>query len=89
MQTESVERRGEAPLRRAGKGSHRRVGDVHVLSLAGSDHEMGRQHGELLADEIRRGPIPYYRRIVEKLMGTLDVDGDGQLSKEEFMSLLY
>ena len=69
MQTESVERRGEAALRRAGKGSHRRVGDVHVLSLAGSDHEMGRQHGELLADEIRRGPIPYYRRIVEKLMG--------------------
>lgn len=67
MQTVTTE--GEAPIRRAGRGWHRRVGDVHVLGVAGSDYEMGHQHGVLLAEEVRRGPIPYYRRIVEKLMG--------------------
>ena len=55
--------------RTAGRGSLSRVCDVHVLRVAGSHYEMGYQHGELLADEIRRGPIPYFRTIVEKLMG--------------------
>lgn len=60
-------------VRRAGKGSLEHVGDVRVLRLSGSFHEMGRQHGVLLADDIARGPIPYYRRIVEKLMGKTDL----------------
>jgi tetratricopeptide (TPR) repeat protein len=56
-------------IRRAGHGSLARVGDVHVLRVRGSFYEMGYQHGALLAREIAEGPIPYYRHIVEKLMG--------------------
>jgi tetratricopeptide (TPR) repeat protein len=56
-------------LRREGRGRLGRVADVNVLHVAGSDYEMGYQHGALLADAIRRGPIPYYREMVEKLMG--------------------
>ncbi|MBI2388054.1 MAG: hypothetical protein HYV09_00430 [Deltaproteobacteria bacterium] len=51
-----------------GPATHRRVHGLNVLSLAGTFEEMGRQHGALLADEIRRGPIPYYRTFVEKVM---------------------
>lgn len=56
-------------IKRLGPASLDRVADVNVLKVAGSDYDMGFQHGVLLADEIRRGPIPYYRRMVEKLMG--------------------
>ncbi|MCB9595171.1 MAG: hypothetical protein H6719_20810 [Sandaracinaceae bacterium] len=55
--------------RRMGRGSLTRVGDIHVLHVAGSSYDMGYQHGVLLAEEIRRGPIPYFRRVVESLMG--------------------
>ncbi len=48
---------------------HRRIPGLHVLKLKGSHYEMGRQHGEMLADEIRRGPIPYYRTYLERMMG--------------------
>ncbi len=41
---------------------------LNVLNVAGTFEEMGRQHGTLLADEIRRGPIPYYRTFVEKMI---------------------
>ena len=58
-----------AEPRRDGAATHRRVSGLHVVTLRGSFREMGRQHGVLLADEIRRGPIPYYRSFVEKLMG--------------------
>ncbi len=57
-------------VRRSGRGSLERVGDVNVLRVAGSFYEMGHQHGTLLADAIADGPIPYYRRLVERLMGT-------------------
>jgi hypothetical protein len=50
-----------------GPAWHRRVHGLHVVSVAGTFHEMGRQHGTLLADEIRRGPLPYYRSFVEKI----------------------
>lgn len=30
---------------------------------------MGRQHGALLKEEARQGPVPYFRRFVEKMMG--------------------
>jgi hypothetical protein len=70
MRQLAMERNAQAPMvRRSGKGSLERVGDVNVLRVAGSFYEMGRQHGELLADEIARGPVPYYREIVQKLMG--------------------
>lgn len=46
-----------------------RVGDLNVLKLVGSPRDMGRQHGEMLRDEVRRGPIPYYRTYLERMMG--------------------
>ncbi len=58
-----------AHVKRSGRGSLERVGDVNVLRVAGGFYEMGRQHGALLADQIADGPIPYYRHIVQKLMG--------------------
>jgi tetratricopeptide (TPR) repeat protein len=59
----------ETPFRTYGKGAHRRVRGLHVLRLAGSFREMGEQHGALLRDHIRRGPIPYYRAHFTKLVG--------------------
>jgi hypothetical protein len=56
-------------VRREGPATHRRVRGIHVLSLEGTAYEMGYQHGALLRDEIPKGPIPYYRAFVEKLMG--------------------
>jgi hypothetical protein len=55
--------------RRHGKGTHRRVGSLHVLNLQGSFAEMGEQHGALLASEVAAGPIPYFRNMVERLLG--------------------
>jgi len=54
--------------RTADNGTLRRTHGLNVLSVSGTYYEMGRQHGSLLADEIRRGPIPYYRTFVEKIM---------------------
>ncbi|HHH26741.1 MAG TPA: hypothetical protein ENK57_00090 [Polyangiaceae bacterium] len=56
-------------IRRSGRGWLARVGDINVLKVAGSPYDMGYQHGVLLADDIRRGPIPYFRAMVEKLIG--------------------
>ncbi|MDQ3034532.1 MAG: C45 family autoproteolytic acyltransferase/hydrolase [Myxococcota bacterium] len=58
-----------AAWRTHGKGAHRRTDGVHVLRLAGSFREMGEQHGALLRDEVRRGPMPYYRAHFTKLVG--------------------
>jgi tetratricopeptide (TPR) repeat protein len=44
------------------------VSGLHVLRLKGSFYEMGRQHGELLRDQVPRGPLPYYRTYVEKML---------------------
>ena len=52
--------------RRAGPW-HRRLEGLHVLKLVGSHYEMGRQHGEMLRDEVLRGPIPYYRTYLEQM----------------------
>ena len=57
------------PRRRPG-GDHQRVADIHVVKLRGSFREMGRQHGEALRDLVPRGPMPYYRRYVEKALGS-------------------
>ena len=59
----------KTPVRRHGKGTCQRVAGVHVLSLAGTFAQMGEQHGALLAAEVARGPIPYYRQMVERLVG--------------------
>jgi tetratricopeptide (TPR) repeat protein len=56
-------------VKRVGRGSLARVGDVRVLRVAGSFYDMGYQHGALLGPEIASGPIPYFREVVEKMMG--------------------
>jgi hypothetical protein len=55
--------------RTSGAAWHERHDGLHVVKLAGSFREMGRQHGELLRDVIPDGPIPYYRSYFEKLIG--------------------
>ncbi len=46
-----------------------RVGGLSVVRLSGDAYEMGRQHGALLADGVKNGPVPYYGRMVERLAG--------------------
>ncbi len=57
----------ESTNKHPGPAWHRRVHGLNVVSVSGTFHEMGRQHGALLADDIRRGPLPYYRSFVEKI----------------------
>ena len=59
---------GAGAVRRAGPAWHRRVGGLHVMKVKGSFRDMGRQHGELLADAIGRGPLPYFGSYVEKML---------------------
>ena len=65
----AVEPRSHETVTRFGAATRKRVAGLHVLTLKGSFYEMGRQHGRLLADEIRQGPLPYYRTFIEKLFG--------------------
>jgi hypothetical protein len=58
-----------SPKRHLGPAWHRRVNGLHVLRVAGSFHDMGYQHGALLREEVRTGPIPYFRGVVRRLMG--------------------
>ncbi len=41
---------------------------IHVLRLAGDDYTMGYQHGALLREAVRRGPVPYFERYVERMI---------------------
>lgn len=59
----------DAPIVRAGPAWKKRVSGLDVVKLKGSFLEMGRQHGALLADNVRTGPVPYYRDFVGKLFG--------------------
>lgn len=56
-------------VERFGAATLARHDGLSVLSLSGSFYDMGRQHGRLLAADVRTGPIPYYRTFVEKLFG--------------------
>jgi len=53
---------------KSGEGSLDWVGDIRVLRLKGDFYEMGHQHGSLLAADIARGPIPYYRTYIEQIV---------------------
>jgi tetratricopeptide (TPR) repeat protein len=57
-------------------GKLERMANLHVLRVSGSDYEMAFQHGRLLADEVRRGPLPYYRSYMDR---TLADSGLGSL----------
>ena len=41
---------------------------IHVLSVYGSDYEMGYQHGKLLKDFIKEGPLPYFSNYLERII---------------------
>ncbi|MBI2388543.1 MAG: hypothetical protein HYV09_02905 [Deltaproteobacteria bacterium] len=41
---------------------------IHVLTVSGTDREMGYQHGVALREAIRRGPLPAFSRYVERLL---------------------
>ena len=47
--------------------SYERHAGLHVVRLAGDDYEMGHQHGTLLREAVRRGPVPHFARYLEKL----------------------
>ena len=49
--------------------AYENVHGLHVLRLKGSFFEMGRQHGELLREYIPKGPLPYYKTYIERIMG--------------------
>lgn len=56
-----------APARGAAPSSPRaleRVAGLSVVRLEGDFYEMGRQHGSLLAEGVKQGPVPYYARMV-------------------------
>ena len=48
-----------------GRGMLRRDGGVYVLHVSGSEKEMARQHGELLAAEIGQGMVPFASKILK------------------------
>lgn len=76
----------DTDVRRFGPATHRRVNGLHVLRLRGSHYEMGRQHGALLADQVRRGPIPYFRDYIRK---TLEHNGLGPLAPAAALGIRY
>ncbi len=41
----------------------------HVLRVSGDDYEMGYQHGMHLKEAVQRGPIPYFSRYVQQMLG--------------------
>lgn len=58
-----------SPVVRFGPAWKKSIPGLHLLKVKGTPYEMGRQHGRLLADEVRTGPLPYYRTFVEKIFG--------------------
>jgi tetratricopeptide (TPR) repeat protein len=48
--------------------AYERVAGIHVVRVQGDDYEMGHQHGRLLAEAVRRGPVPYFDRYVERML---------------------
>ncbi|NUO52922.1 MAG: hypothetical protein HOV80_29095, partial [Polyangiaceae bacterium] len=65
----TAKKNNDGAVRKHGRAWHKRVDGLNVLKVAGSFAEMGEQHGKLLADQVKAGPIPYYRRQVERLLG--------------------
>ncbi len=64
-----------------GPATLRRAHGLNILNVAGTFEDMGRQHGALLRDEIRRGPMPYYRTFAEKLMRGTAPGAIGKLAR--------
>ncbi len=52
---------------------HRRVAGLHVLKVTGDAYTMGRQHGELLREDVPVGPLPYYRTYLERLFQSVNL----------------
>ncbi|MEQ8985567.1 MAG: C45 family autoproteolytic acyltransferase/hydrolase [Deltaproteobacteria bacterium] len=51
---------------RAAKPVLERVEGINILRVRGNFYEMGYQHGEALAEQIARGPVPYFKKYLER-----------------------
>lgn len=68
MQTDTLTST-RAQSRPASRPAYETHAGLHVLRLSGDDYEMGYQHGRLLGEAVHRGPIPYFERYVESMLG--------------------
>ena len=59
----------EPGARAAERPAYETHAGLHVLRVSGDDYEMGHQHGRLLREAVQRGPIPYFERYVESMLG--------------------
>src|SRR5262245_6834389 len=57
------------PEKPAADQRYARHAGFHVLRLSGDDYAMGHQHGAALRDAIAHGPVPYFERYVERMLG--------------------
>ncbi|MEZ4219926.1 MAG: C45 family peptidase [Polyangiaceae bacterium] len=67
------------PSTPAQRPTYERQHGFHVLRLSGDDYEIGYQHGALLKDAIRRGPLPYFEGYVARMLGSDLGAGAGKL----------
>jgi tetratricopeptide (TPR) repeat protein len=63
-----LELQNEKPPVERNRPAYEKYADFHVLRLSGDDYEMGHQHGSLLRDAMRQGPVPYFDRYVERML---------------------
>lgn len=52
-------------IRRSGKGWLQVVKDIHIVSVQGSDYEMGYQYGKLLENECKDGSISFFSDMLD------------------------
>jgi hypothetical protein len=49
---------------------YERHAGLHVLRVSGDDYEMGHQHGSLLREAVRHGPLTHFDRYVERMIAS-------------------
>jgi len=64
-----------------GPAWHRKVAGLHVLSVSGTFEEMGHQHGVLLREAVRSGPLPYQQRTRDKIVSSMVPSACSELAR--------
>ncbi|MBI4042078.1 MAG: hypothetical protein HY391_01245 [Deltaproteobacteria bacterium] len=67
---------------RHGEGTLEIIGGVRVLRLRGTPYEMGKQHGALLAEEIRQGPVPYFVGSIDRALERIPLLRKSEILRE-------